>query len=197
VRKGQPRFGRTTPVCTYPARSTLLTGYLDSKSSYMNNGQTYIQVERSNLQSDITNDVTLMKLNVPYRIQPSFTYTLTLLTLPTFTSDTGRLTVFEQVLPGTIQRAFYIYGVGDATRAGHRHHKAWNALICVAGKCRLLVNDGIDQHEVWLDQPDQCVVLAPIDWHVIDCFAPGTVLWVLSNERYDSTDYIFEPYDAQ
>jgi hypothetical protein len=48
-------------------------GYLDSKSSYTNNGQNYIQVEKSNFQSDITDDVTLLKLNVPYRIQKAFT----------------------------------------------------------------------------------------------------------------------------
>ena len=42
---------------------------LDSKSSYNNNGNNYILVKKNNFQSDITENITLQKLNVPYRIE--------------------------------------------------------------------------------------------------------------------------------
>ncbi len=119
-----------------------------------------------------------------------------LLQLQTFSSEKGHLTVFEKVLPGAIQRAFYIYGVGDAPRAGHRHIKTWNALVCVAGKCRVLVEDGKTHEEYWLDNPEKCLVIEPQDWHVMDSFSDDAVLFVLSNELYDKADYIYEPYPA-
>ena len=43
--------------------------------------------------------------------------------LKTFTDNRGNLTVIEKVLPFDIKRIFYIYGVDDSVRGGHRHHK--------------------------------------------------------------------------
>jgi hypothetical protein len=40
--------------------------------------------------------------------------------LKTFTTGDGNLTVFESILPGVIQRVFYIYEAGQTARAGHR-----------------------------------------------------------------------------
>ncbi|GAA4462050.1 hypothetical protein GCM10023189_38240 [Nibrella saemangeumensis] len=117
-----------------------------------------------------------------------------LLELKTFSSETGSLTVFENTIPGNIQRAFYIYGAGQAPRAGHRHLKAWNALMCVAGSCRVYSNDGETEQTYVLDSPSTCLVLEPKDWHVMDNFTEDAILLVLSNERYDKADYIYEPY---
>jgi tellurite resistance-related uncharacterized protein len=119
-----------------------------------------------------------------------------LLQLQTFSSEKGNLSVFESVLPGDIQRVFYIYGVADEPRAGHRHIKAWNALMCVAGSCRVYVEDGETSTEYWLDSPEKCVVLEPKDWHIMDNFSKDAVLFVLSNELYDKEDYIYERYPA-
>ena len=38
--------------------------------------------------------------------------------LKTVTSDNGNLTVFEGIIPGIIQRVFYIYEAGNSVRAG-------------------------------------------------------------------------------
>lgn len=117
-----------------------------------------------------------------------------LITLETFSSDSGNLTVFEKILPGTIKRAFYIYGAENAVRAGHRHRQAWNALICLNGQCRVYVHDG--EQETWhlLDDPEKCLILEPRDWHLMDNFSKETILLVLSNEFYDKADYIYEKY---
>lgn len=97
-------------------------------------------------------------------------------------------------MPGTIQRIFYIHEAGQQPRAGHRHHKAWNALTCLSGSCRVYVHDGQEEKTVWLDDPRQCLVLEPADWHVVDAFSAQAVLLVVSNEPYDPADYIHEPY---
>jgi len=114
--------------------------------------------------------------------------------LKTFVSESGNLTVFEKIIPGTIQRVFYIYGAGQNPRAGHRHRRAWNALICVNGSCRVYNNDGIGENTYFLNSPRQCLVLEPRDWHIMDNFSEDAILLVVSNQLYDKDDYIYEPY---
>ncbi len=114
--------------------------------------------------------------------------------LKTVTSDNGNLTVFEGIIPGTIQRVFYIYEAGNSVRAGHRHHRAWNALVCLAGSCRVYNHNGQEETIVQLTNPRQCLVLEPEDWHVMDEFSDDAILLVVSNEMYDKDDYIYEPY---
>lgn len=114
--------------------------------------------------------------------------------LKTFTSGNGSLTVFEEIIPGVIQRVFYIYEAGNATRAGHRHQRAWNALVCLAGSCRVYCNNGREETEFQLTNPRQCLVLKPEDWHIMDEFSEDAILLVVSNQVYDQNDYIYEPY---
>lgn len=114
--------------------------------------------------------------------------------LETFSSDKGNLTVFENIIPGTIQRIFYIYQAGMNPRAGHRHHQAWNALICLSGSCRVYNDNGREEQTFRLDNPRQCLVLEPEDWHTMDEFTDDAILLVVSNELYDKSDYIYEPY---
>ena len=114
--------------------------------------------------------------------------------LETFSSDKGNLTVFEKIIPGTIQRIFYIYQAGQNPRAGHRHYQTWNALICLSGSCRVYCDNGREEETFCLTSPRQCLVLKPEDWHTMDEFSADAILLVVSNELYDETDYIYEPY---
>jgi tellurite resistance-related uncharacterized protein len=129
------------------------------------------------------------------------TFTLTLMSqlieLSTFSSESGNLTVFERIIPGAIKRVFYIYGTNQLQRGGHRHHKTWNALICVRGSCRVYSNDGEEEEYFFLDSPTTCLILEPKDWHIMDSFSEDAILLVLSNEYYDQADYIDEPYPLQ
>lgn len=116
-----------------------------------------------------------------------------LIELTTFGSDTGRLSVFEKVLSNDIKRVFYIYGVApDQQRAKHGHRTATNALIPVAGSCRISVTDGKTEQVFHLNQPNQCLLLHPGDWHTMDEFSTDAVLLVLSDQYYDKEDYFFE-----
>ena len=114
-------------------------------------------------------------------------------TLNTFNSTAGNLTVYNNTLPGDIKRVFYIHGAGNAQRGGHRHHTAWNALICLVGQCHVYVHDGKTEVDYTL-AAETCLVLEPKDWHVMDQFSHDAVLLVLSNEPYSVADYIDEPY---
>lgn len=114
--------------------------------------------------------------------------------LKTFTDNRGNLTVIEKVIPFTIQRIFYIYGVNDSKRGGHRHHKTIQAAICIKGSCTIYNNDGKKEEVFQLNAPNKCLLLEPNDWHSMYDFTPDAILMVLASETFDEKDYIFQPY---
>lgn len=117
-----------------------------------------------------------------------------LISLKTFTDDRGNLTVVERVIPFDVKRIFYIYGVDESERGGHRHHKTIQAAICLQGSCTIFNNDGKIQKEFVLDSPDKCLILEPEDWHKMYSFSKDAILMVLASEYYAQEDYIFKPY---
>ena len=63
-----------------------------------------------------------------------------LINLKTFTDERGNLTVIEKVVPFDIKRIFYIYGVDESERGGHRHVNTIQAAICIRGHCVIYNN---------------------------------------------------------
>ena len=118
------------------------------------------------------------------------------LNLTTFTDQRGNLTVIEKSIPFDIKRIFYIYGVDDSVRGGHRHHKTIQAAICIKGSCVISNNDGSKTEEFVLDTPAKCLILEPNDWHQMHHFSPDAILMVLASEYFDQADYIFDPYQS-
>ena len=115
--------------------------------------------------------------------------------LKTFTDTRGNLTVIEKVIPFDIKRVFYIYGVDDSKRGGHRHHKSIQAAICIKGSCTIYNNDGEKETDFQLDQPYKCLILEPSDWHTMYNFSPDAILMVFASEYFDAADYIHQPYE--
>lgn len=115
--------------------------------------------------------------------------------LQTFTDKRGNLTVIEKVIPFDVKRIFYIYGVDESKRGGHRHHKTIQAAICIKGKCTIYNNNGKQEEEFLLDKPNKCLILNPEDWHTMFDFSEDAILMVLASEFFDQADYIFEPYE--
>lgn len=114
--------------------------------------------------------------------------------LKTFTDKRGNLTVIEKIVPFDIKRIFYIYGVDDSTRGGHRHKTTLQAAICLQGACHIYNHDGEKENTFILDQPNKCLILETKDWHTMNHFSPDAILMVLASEYFDQNDYIFEPY---
>lgn len=118
-----------------------------------------------------------------------------ILSLKTFTDERGNLTVIERVIPFDIKRIFYIYGVDDSVRGGHRHHKTVQAAVCLRGSCIISNNDGKKKEDFLLDSPDKCLILETRDWHQMHHFTPDCILMVLASEYFDAADYIYENYE--
>lgn len=117
-----------------------------------------------------------------------------LIDLKTFTDSRGNLTVIEKVIPFNIKRIFYIYGVNDSARGGHRHKKTRQAAICIKGNCRIFNNNGHQESFFYLDAPHKCLIIEPEDWHTMDLFSADAILMVLASEYFDADDYIQQPY---
>lgn len=118
-----------------------------------------------------------------------------LLFLETHSDCRGNLTVIEKVLPFQIKRLFYIYGVDNSVRGGHRHNVTEQAAICLCGSCRIHCDNGTIQEEFLLDSPKKCLLIGHDDWHTMYDFTPDAVLLVLASTEYDYQDYIFTPYN--
>ena len=117
-----------------------------------------------------------------------------ILNLKTFTDKRGNLTVIEKVVPFDIKRIFYIYGVDDSVRGGHRHKKTIQAAICLKGSCIISNNDNSKKEKFVMDSPDKCLILETKDWHQMHSFSRDAILMVLASEYFSESDYIFENY---
>lgn len=117
-----------------------------------------------------------------------------LIHLTTHSDKRGNLTVIEDEIPFEIKRIFYIYGVDDSKRGGHRHKTTVQAAICIHGSCIVSNDDGEKQEDFLLDHPSKCLILETKDWHVMHHFTPDAVLLVLASTKFDPSDYIYEPY---
>lgn len=117
-----------------------------------------------------------------------------LIKLPTFeTPGQGHLTVLEGLLAFTVRRVYYIYKA-QGQRGGHRHKKTIQALVCVAGSCKIYCHNGQKAEDFCLNSPDRLLLLDPEDWHTMSEFSSNAVLLVLASEPYDREDYIDEAY---
>ncbi len=118
-----------------------------------------------------------------------------LLDMRTFSDNRGNLSVIEEhELPFQIRRVFYIYGVDDSVRGGHRHKCTTQALMSLAGSCTVYNDNGTTKEEFVLDRPNKCLILLPEDWHKMYNFTPDCILQVFASNIFDPDDYIYEGY---
>jgi hypothetical protein len=117
-----------------------------------------------------------------------------LIDLLTYNDKRGNLTVIERIIPFEIKRIFYIYGVDDSIRGGHRHKTTFQAAICLRGSCSIHSNNGSSKINYLLDNPSKCLLIDPEDWHIMDQFSPDAILMVLASTYYNADDYIYQPY---
>mgnify|MGYP000748902595 CR=1 FL=1 len=113
--------------------------------------------------------------------------------LPMLGDDRGQLVAIEEnkQIPFEIKRVYYIYGTEKGVARGFHAHKELNQLaICVAGKCKMLLDNGVSKSTELLDSPSKGIQIPPMIWHEMHDFSEDCVLLVLSSEHYDETDYI-------
>lgn len=107
--------------------------------------------------------------------------------------DRGSLVALEgeKTVPFPIKRVYYLFGTKPGIARGfHAHHKLQQVAVCVTGRCRMVLDDGRQREEVWLDSPTQGLLIGDMVWREMHDFSPDCVLLVLASEHYDESDYI-------
>ena len=94
-------------------------------------------------------------------------------------------------IPFEIKRVYYIHRTEQGVSRGfHAHHNLKQVAICVAGKCRMVLDDGNRREEAWLDSPLRGLLIENLTWRELHDFSPDCVVLVLASEHYDEADYI-------
>ncbi len=112
---------------------------------------------------------------------------------PPHGDDRGQLVAIEELkdIPFEIKRVYYMYDTSEGvTRGKHAHKSLQQILICIHGKCKILLDDGAEKAVVSLENPYEGLFLGNNIWREMYNFSPDAVLMVLASELYDESDYI-------
>lgn len=117
---------------------------------------------------------------------------INLIDFPVLGDERGSLVALEGMknIPFDIKRVYYIFGTDEQPRGFHAHKNLQQVVLCVAGKCRMILDDGEERESVWLDQPNQGLFISNNIWREMHDFSKDCVLLVLASECYDEDDYI-------
>ncbi|MBD0441589.1 hypothetical protein HPJ17_11870 [Acinetobacter baumannii] len=113
--------------------------------------------------------------------------------LPNLGDERGGLVVAESSknIPFKVNRIYYIFDAKpEIPRGFHAHKELQQVAFCIKGKCRMLMDNGIDKQDVWLDQANKGLMIPPFVWHEMHDFSEDCILLVLASEHYDENDYI-------
>ena len=105
----------------------------------------------------------------------------------------GNLVPIEggQDVPFKIKRIYYIWGTNfEAVRGRHAHRQLEQAIICIAGNCDFILDDGKTRETVHLCSPNQGIYIKHNIWREFTHFSKDCVILVLASEHYDESDYI-------
>lgn len=113
--------------------------------------------------------------------------------LPNLGDERGGLVVAEETknIPFKVKRIYYIFDAKpDIPRGFHAHKALHQVAFCIKGKCRMVMDNGTEKQEVWMDQANKGLMIPPLVWHEMHDFSEDCVLLVLASEHYDESDYI-------
>ncbi len=117
-----------------------------------------------------------------------------LITLPRIYDPRGNLTFTEHgdgLLPFNIERVYWTYDVpAGEQRGGHSHHRGKELLIALSGSFNVNLYDGATWQTYTLNRPFEGLYVPPGYWRTLDNFASGSVLMVLTSEKFDEADYV-------
>ncbi len=107
--------------------------------------------------------------------------------------ERGSLVALEKDrnVPFDIRRVYYIYKTEQGVSRGyHAHRNLRQVAMCVAGSCRMVLDNGKAREEVVLDCPTRGLLIESMMWREMHDFSDDCVLLVLASELYDEADYI-------
>lgn len=116
-----------------------------------------------------------------------------LIEFPVLGDERGALVALESSknIPFEVKRVYYIYGTKQGVARGfHAHRALQQVAVCISGRCRMVMDDGVTKESVWLDSPNKAICIGTMLWHEMHDFSADCVLLVLASDYYDESDYI-------
>lgn len=105
----------------------------------------------------------------------------------------GQLVALEEMkdIPFEIKRVYYMYETKQGVVRGKHAHKCLEQiLICIHGSCKILLDDGVERKEIFLNSPCEGLYISNSIWREMYEFSKDAVLMVLASQYYDEKDYI-------
>ncbi|EQA4281768.1 sugar 3,4-ketoisomerase [Cronobacter dublinensis] len=105
----------------------------------------------------------------------------------------GSLIALEEQknVPFSIKRVYYMFDTQQGVRRGfHAHKQLMQLAVAVRGSCKFLLDDGLSQEVISLDDPSQGLLIEKMVWHEMFDYSDDCVLMVLADDLYDESDYI-------
>lgn len=115
-----------------------------------------------------------------------------LISLPKISDPSGNLAFVENArhIPFEMRRVYYLFEVQQgAIRGGHAHKSLQQFIIPVHGSFNVLLDDGVERRNFYLDCANQGLYICPMIWRELSDFSEGSVCLVLASDFYDESDY--------
>lgn len=116
-----------------------------------------------------------------------------IINFPKVEDPRGNLSFIESDIhiPFTIQRAYWIYDVpGGKFRDGHAFRSQEEVIIALSGSFDVVLNDGTSENRFHMARSYYGLYVPRMTWRMIDNFSTNSVVYIISNEKYNPNDYI-------
>ena len=87
-------------------------------------------------------------------------------------------------------RVFTVHARAPVDRGHHAHKRCSQLLVCLAGVCEVLVDDGVTRKTIALDRPTLALYVPPSIWAEQRYRQQNAILMVLCDRSYEEDDYI-------
>jgi hypothetical protein len=117
--------------------------------------------------------------------------------LPKIHDPRGNLTFIEggEHIPFDVKRVFYVYDVpGGSDRGGHANVELHQLIIAMSGSFDITLDDGKDKQKFHLARSYYGLYVPPMIWREIDNFSSGSVMLVLTSNKFKD-DVYYREYD--
>lgn len=107
--------------------------------------------------------------------------------------EDGMLIALEQLkeIPFELKRMFYIYALNqEVIRGNHANRNSNFLMIAIKGLVKVEVDDGSERVEYLLDSLNKGLFVEKMTWKKMYEFSQDAILLVLSDQYYDSGEYI-------
>lgn len=115
--------------------------------------------------------------------------------------ERGCLYVLENgdSIPFTIERCFWIKDVPQGEiRGAHAHRTCAELIIAVSGSFTVMVTDGVNSENIFMDNPNKALLVPPYTWCELSQFTSDAICLCMASQAYQHDGYInnFDEFKA-